>query len=247
MSNSAPFGSVYSSTYDALYGEKDYAAEVASIAERLGRSEGAILDLGCGTGSHAALLARAGYVVTGVDRSADMLAIARAKNADVEFVCADLIDFDLEGRRFDGAIMMFAVLGYLVEPSAIAAALANVRRHLRPGAAFVFDFWFGPGVLRERPAQRVRTLQVGSVVYQRSATPSLDLLRQVVDVDYRLRDVAGDADDVHERHSMRFFFPRELELLLANASFGPPSLQAFPGGGAPDEATWNVLATAIAV
>ena len=42
-----------------------------------------ILDLGCGTGGHALVLARRGYRITGVDRSASMLEIARRKAKEV--------------------------------------------------------------------------------------------------------------------------------------------------------------------
>jgi len=75
------FGQAYADQYDLLYHDKDYEAE-CDLLEEVFRRYGqepikSILDLGCGTGNHAILLARRGYRVTGVDLSADMLAHAR--------------------------------------------------------------------------------------------------------------------------------------------------------------------------
>ena len=43
---------------------------------------------------------------------------------------------------------------------------------------------------------------------------------------------------------MRFFFPRELSLLLDRAGFSLDAIEAFPGGGPPTEQTWSVLVSA---
>ena len=76
------FGAVYAQQYDLLYKDKNYDAEVA-LLERLFQAhalEGnSVLDLGCGTGQHAIRLAKRGFDVTGVDRSPEMLRIARVK------------------------------------------------------------------------------------------------------------------------------------------------------------------------
>ena len=77
----APFGPVYAEHYDLFYQHKDYEAGcsfVEAIFQRFaGQPVRSILDLGCGTGGHALRLAQRGYAVTGVDRSAAMLAEAR--------------------------------------------------------------------------------------------------------------------------------------------------------------------------
>src|SRR3990172_5281821 len=71
----------YSSYYNLLYKDEDYAGEVEYIHNLIQKhSPGAksILDLGCGTGRHDLLLAEKGYSVTGVDQSEEMLAVAKA-------------------------------------------------------------------------------------------------------------------------------------------------------------------------
>jgi len=83
--NDEVFGQVYADQYDLLYSDKNYEAECDLIEEVFRRyaksSVETILDLGCGTGGHAFPLARRGYRVTGVDRSAEMLAHAREKTS----------------------------------------------------------------------------------------------------------------------------------------------------------------------
>ncbi|MFM6580781.1 MAG: class I SAM-dependent DNA methyltransferase, partial [Dolichospermum sp.] len=66
----------YSRYYDLLYQDKDYLAEAKFIHDLIqthAPSAKTILELGCGTGRHAELLANYGYQIHGVDRSLEML------------------------------------------------------------------------------------------------------------------------------------------------------------------------------
>jgi SAM-dependent methyltransferase len=241
---SLPFGDDYAGLYDRFYAEKKYAAEcdlVEAAARRFGAPGGKrLLDVGCGTGSHAIELARRGWSVTGVDRSPAMLREARAKaereHAAIRFVESDARAFDA-GGPFDVALMMFAVIGYLGDDA--GAALANVRRHLAPGALFLFDCWYGPAVLKQRPGQRVLTVGETS----RYARASLDEARQLVSVDYRVVGAGGAG--TRELHTMRYFFAGELRSLLDTAGFELLSLTAFPSlDEAITDDDWNAFAVA---
>jgi SAM-dependent methyltransferase len=250
------FATAYASSYDALYQDKDYAGE-CDLIEQVLRAHGQpaareLLDLGCGTGGHAVELARRGYRVVGVDRSESMLAVARAKAAGgavpggLELHQGDIRTVRL-GRQFDAVLSMFGVLSYQVNDDDIAAALATAASHLRAGGLLVADVWFGPAVLHERPTERTRVIPMPGGYVLRAATPSLDLGRQVVTVDYHLWHVEGDriTSETREQHAMRFFFPRELELLLRQAGLTLLHLSAFPHvQHAPDETTWSVLLVA---
>src|SRR6478609_3000816 len=75
----------YSQYYDLLYKDKDYLGEasyVRSLIEQHYPGARSVLDLGCGTGRHALLLAESGYSITGVDRSAEMLSAAQTQLAN---------------------------------------------------------------------------------------------------------------------------------------------------------------------
>ena len=137
--------------YDLIYHDLvDYDGDVdflEAVYRRYRRSPKTILDLGCGTGNHDLPLARRGYAVTGMDRSAGMLALARKKSFKVRgnrprFVRGDMRRFDL-GRTFDAAICMFGAIGYLLTPRELTRCFRSVRAHLTPEGLFIFEFWQG--------------------------------------------------------------------------------------------------------
>ncbi|HET6497860.1 MAG TPA: class I SAM-dependent methyltransferase [Coriobacteriia bacterium] len=217
----------YADVYDALYADKDYEGEVRFVTDvfsEYGVKAGAsVLDLGCGTGGHAIPLARRGYRMTGVDLSPEMVtqAVAKAEHALVsaEFVVGDVRDVRL-GRRFDTVVSMFAVLSYQLTDADLEATFQTVAEHLEPGGLFVFDVWFGPAVLSQRPEPRTKTVitREGDTI-TRAATPELDVVEQTVRVDYEIsRSRAGAVvETTRESHTVRFFFVREVRHLLASA------------------------------
>jgi SAM-dependent methyltransferase len=252
------FGAAYADCYDILYRAKDYAGEV-DLVERLLTRHGAggprdILDLGCGTGSHALPLAARGHRVTGVDRSPGMLAQARAKAAALslahppEFVEGDVRGFDL-GRGFDVALMMFMVLGYQYENADLVAALANLRKHLAPKGLFVFDVWNGLAVLAQRPGERTVEARDGETRIVRRTHTRLDAMAQLCHVHFDIERTEGTGTATwDETHTMRFFFPQELDLLMRCNGMRLLELARFPEGeGPPDENAWNVVGVAQAV
>jgi SAM-dependent methyltransferase len=132
--------------YDVLHDDVDYPAECALLetvfSTFMTRPPLSILDLGCGTGSHAMVLAERGYRVTGIDASASMLRIARAKargRTNPAFVRADMRRFDLR-QRFDAAICMDGAFTHLLGDRDIVEHLRTVRRHLDPGGIYAFEF-----------------------------------------------------------------------------------------------------------
>ncbi|MES2178065.1 MAG: class I SAM-dependent methyltransferase [Gemmatimonadota bacterium] len=249
------FGADYAQQYDVLYQDKNYDAEV-DLLERLfsahrltGQS---VLDLGCGTGQHALRLANRGYDVTGVDRSPQMLSIARVKAEQTldelaphpSFVQGDVTSVRLGGAPFDAVLMMFAVLGYQVTNAAVRASLKTVRAHMRAGSLFVCDVWYGPAVLSVRPSERTKVVDTEDGQVIRSVRTSLDSFAHRADVSYRvwrLRDKQVIAE-MSETHAMRFFFPQELALLFEEAGLELVELRAFGTDALPTESTWNVLA-----
>jgi SAM-dependent methyltransferase len=249
------FGEPYADLYDAVYGEKDYGAECALVERVLGEHARGprtrLLDLGCGTGNHALPLAARGWQVTGVDRSPEMLAHARTKlpvagAGSARFVEGDIRTIDL-GSTFDAALMMFAVLCYQTANRDVSAALAAVRRHLRPGGLFVFDVWYGPAVLVQRPSSRFREVSVPDGRVLRQSDGELDTRRHLCTVRFHLWRLRGDlvVAEAEELHSMRYFFPLELAAFLDRADLDLLRIGAFPDFDRdPDESTWNVLGVA---
>jgi SAM-dependent methyltransferase len=247
------FGRDYAAAYDDLYQDKDYVAE-CDLIERIFTTDGQgsvrrVLDLGCGTGGHAVILAQRGSTVVGVDRSPEMLTRARARGSSARFELGEIASVDL-GETFDAVLMMFAVLGYQVGNADVKAALATVRRHLRAGGLFFCDFWYGPAVLAQRPSERVKVSDSTHGQVIRVARGELDARRNLCMVRYHVWQIeAGRVQaEVREQHPMRYFFALELELLLAEAGFELTRLGAFPNlDDEPTESTWNVALVARAI
>ncbi|MGC4087327.1 MAG: class I SAM-dependent methyltransferase [Polyangiaceae bacterium] len=246
----------YSRYYDLLYKNKDYASEVAYV-ERLIQRHGAgaksILDLGCGTGRHAHLLARKGYAVTGVDRSEEMLVTAKAsphvdtepvqQGVAPEFLQGDLRETRL-GREFDVVVSLFHVMSYQTSNADLQAAFSTIREHLRPGGVFMFDCWYGPAVLTQRPQVRIQRLEDEHIAVTRLAEPVMRPTENVVDVNYQIfiQDKgSGRTEQLSETHTMRYLFAPEVTLLCESAGLKLLGLSEFMSDAEPSVLTWNAL------
>ncbi|MBF0166155.1 MAG: class I SAM-dependent methyltransferase [Alphaproteobacteria bacterium] len=256
---SGVFGDLYSDAYDDFYVGKDYDAECDMIEALAGKIVGPgpyrLLDLGCGTGNHALPLARRGHTVVGVDRSPAMLERARRKalqeGVALSFHEADIRAVSLQDEAaFDIATMMFAVLGYQTTNQDALDALRAARNHLRQGGAFVFDVWFGPAVLDQKPERRFRAIPTRTGEILRAVESSVDVLSQVCTVSYELWSIEKDriVGRTREDHGMRFYFPLELDSLLSQAGFKLEQLGRFESPEQlPDSSAWNVVGLARAV
>lgn len=244
----------YAQYYDLLYREKDYPAEVdyvdALIKTYATNDARTILDLGCGTGGHAVLLTRKGYCVTGVDRSDAMLAIAKEKKrqrgGSVKFQKGDISTMRIAGS-FDAAIAMFAVMGYQTTNERLESSLLNIWRHLDREGLLIFDAWFGPAVIAQKPHDRVLIVEEGASTIIRLTRPVLDILTHTVNVNFTLLRIEDDKvlDHVEETHVMRFFFPKELDFMLAKTGYEVLGMHPFMKiDGDLTEDDWNMVVIA---
>lgn len=244
------FGS-YSAYYNLLYRDKDHAGEVdylQGLIRRYRPNARQLLDLGCGTGRHDLLLSERGYSVTGVDVSAEMLAIAlenipAAKLPNPpDFIRGDLRTIRLE-RRFDAVISLFHVMSYQSGNDDLRSAIATARAHLEPAGIFIFDCWYGPAVLSAPPTRRVKEMEDERISVTRIAEPDLHPNENLVDVHYRItvRDKAsGGVEELQETHRMRYLFRPELELLLHEAGLRILEAREWLTGRPAGLDTWGV-------
>jgi SAM-dependent methyltransferase len=123
--------------YDFVNGDRSDLQVYAAIVAELGARS--VLDVGCGTGDFACLLAARGIAVTGIDPALASLDVARAKpGADrVRWLHGDAAA--LPPVQVDLAVMTGNVAQAIGSDEEWAATLAGVRAALRPGGRFVFE------------------------------------------------------------------------------------------------------------
>jgi SAM-dependent methyltransferase len=129
--------------YDAFDGDRDDLTAYLTIAGELGADQ--VLDVGCGTGCLAILLADSGRTVVGVDPAEASLAVARSKDRTgrVTWLHGDATMAPALGMApplgFDLAVMTGNVAQVFVTDDGWAQALRGIRAALRPGGHLVFE------------------------------------------------------------------------------------------------------------
>lgn len=240
----------YADYYDVIYQDKNYGAECdflkAIFSKYSSKSVRSILDLGCGTGGHSLILAERGYRVTGIDISSKMLEISRKKakerKLNIEFIPGDIRKIELN-QKFDAVISMFAVISYQITNEDLISTFKAALKHLKKNGLFIFDAWFGPAVLIQKPSDRFKVIEKGSERIIRFATSLLDILNHTVDVKYKIIKLSRDKvlDEVDEVHRVRFLFPQEIKLICDMTGFKVLELCPFMNlGKTPTENDWNV-------
>ena len=155
MPADAPAYAAFARFYDEIMGDR--WADIERVRKYIARyqpSTASLLELGCGTGAVLAGLAGSDprLVVAGVDRSPEMLALARRKVPAARLVLADMTEFSL-GTRFDVVICVFDTLNHLARFGSWSQMFDRVHEHLADGGLFVFDvntidrlrrLWRGP-------------------------------------------------------------------------------------------------------
>ncbi|MEE9912515.1 MAG: class I SAM-dependent methyltransferase [Deltaproteobacteria bacterium] len=242
----------YARYYDLLYRDKNYAAEadyVAGLIRKFQPSALTILELGSGTGIHASHLADKGFTVHGIERSPEMLARSRQltdkrNDADerLSFAAGDIRHVRLK-KQFNAVISLFHVISYQTTNEDVAAAFETARHHLKPGGIFIFDVWYGPAVLTERPDIRIKRIPDDNIEITRLAEPVLHPNENRVDVHYHIfvRDLATQAvTELNETHAMRYFFKPEMELWAIHSGFTILGMEEWFTAQTVGTSTWSV-------
>ncbi|MSU54341.1 MAG: class I SAM-dependent methyltransferase [Candidatus Staskawiczbacteria bacterium] len=214
----------YADYYDEIYLQKDYKKEVAFLTGVIKKYSPikvkSILSLGCGTASHDIVLAKKGFDVLGIDGSSKMIEIAKqktkAENVKIDFKVADVSNFKT-AKKFDFAMAMFNIAGYMIENNAMENMLKNVSKSLKKGSLLVFDAWYGPAVLKDRPQDREKKFAKDGKEITRLTTQTIDTQKSIIDITFTIKE--GTKKVAQENHPMRFWYLKEMEYFLNKNGF----------------------------
>lgn len=218
----------YAYYYNAFYQDKDYLAEAGQVdvlLKKYGHGVQRLVNYGCGTGRHDIELTKLGYRCTGIDVSPLMIDIAK-KNAEdegmnIDFSVADIRKYEPE-ERYDAVISLFHVMSYQNSNEDIITAFQSARKALSKDGVFLFDVWYGPGVLSDKPSVRVKEVEDDRYKLIRIARPVMHDQENIVDVCYEVLVIDKESKEtsvINEIHSMRYFFRPELEFYLKESGF----------------------------
>jgi len=216
----------YAKYYDLLYKEKDYRSEaeyIIKIIKDCVPEAKNILDLGCGTGKHDLIFAKNNYQVTGVELSQKMTDLANNNilsetggGQEIKFINGDLRSIRLN-QKFDIITSLFHVINYQTTNEDLRAAFRTVKEHLSPKGKFIFDFWYGPAVLSDRPVSRIRRMEDEECIIERHTEPVINVNENYVDVNFRISITEKQRttkQELNETHRMRYLFLPEINLFL---------------------------------
>jgi 2-polyprenyl-3-methyl-5-hydroxy-6-metoxy-1,4-benzoquinol methylase len=214
----------YAWAYDLIISrnQRQECAFIENVLADSGIGCGAvILDAGCGTGNYSVELMQRGFHVTGVDRSSQLLMLAR-KNAEaagleILFDNGDILTLNI-GRRYD-AVLCRGVLNDLVEERDRIQVFRSFAASLRFGGLLVLDVRDWVETVKRKSAEPVsrKKVVVDGNILEFTATSKLDQVKRLLRVHetHKYRD-----DESRYDFTMKCWTKEELARNMSAAGFG---------------------------
>lgn len=207
------FDSQYLLEYEPLFSLERDRQEVARLIEILGLPSGSrILDVPCGQGRHAHLLAEAGFDVDGLDYSRELLDRARQRGtgARLRYTRADMRRLPARWTaRFDAVVNLFTSFGFFADPADDKRVIAEFARVLAPGGALIWHGGDRDGLMARFLSRDWWRTENGTLVAQ---DREFDALSGFLSVHTTW---SGDGESGSRDHRIRIYTPTRLAELCA--------------------------------
>ncbi len=189
---------------------KDWLNLLRKVIKRYKVESGLALDVACGTGEMSNLVSKEGFKVIGIDKSEEMLKVAKEKYPSLEFVKADMCDFNLKHKGIILAFSFYDSLNYLLTKEDLLKALRSVSENVAPSGLFVFDINSLEKIknMQRKPPQ-VMDKENYYCIFRHGGKKCL----WVLDMDFFLKK-NGDYVLKRERHVERGYMEEEIKKLL---------------------------------
>lgn len=245
---------LYGKYYDLLYKDKDYISETNYIKKLINLykpDSEELLDLGCGTGKHILSIAESGINVTGVEISEVMLEKAinnlrerKELHHKVKFFHGDLKSIRLK-EKYDVIILLFHVMSYQTSNNDLLLTFKTIKEHLKENGICIFDFWYGPAVLTEKPDKREKRLSDDDISILRTSNPVMRINENIVEVNFHvdISDKEGNKiEEFSETHIMRYLFKPEIKLILNFFNMSLIHIEEWKTGNMLSDESWYATA-----
>ena len=215
------------------FNNRNNILDIPFYIEYANRQKGDILELGCGTGRVALVLAEHGYFVTGIDLSKQMLIIFRQKLKarpslanNITLIHGDMSDFCLK-CEFSLIIAPFHAFQQLTDDDAIDKALINIREHLKAKGLFIINV-FSPHPIMDESwcyPETIKWQQVdeitGNYVVKKYGGDKIDTENQIIYFHYafEITNTAGKTERIVDELSLKYYYKNQLKSRIENAGF----------------------------
>jgi ubiquinone/menaquinone biosynthesis C-methylase UbiE len=209
------FDDQYLLEYEPIFSPERDRRDAARIIDVLELPSGArILDVPCGQGRHAHLLAEAGFDVTGLDYSQTLLARAKARGTGprLRYVRGDMRAMPPRWTgRFDAVLNLFTSFGFFVHPGDDARVIREFARVLKPGGVLLWHGGSRDGVVRSFISRDWWSTADGTMIgHERSFDPLSGVLTVRT-------TVKGARKTVEREHRIRLYTATRIAELCADA------------------------------
>lgn len=206
---------IYDQLYLNIFDYKEDAEFVDTILKKYHIKK--FLELGCGSGHLAQLLAKKGYKITGIDLHEEMLQIARKRLPKVEFIQQDIRTLKFE-RKFDAIIAMGRMFTYMTTNKDVESSIRSIANCLTPNGIFLFDNFSAVHFVKnfQENMEIIHEADVGTWKIKRISKNTWNLKHGVTynwNAKYYI-EKNGQRREIQDRSVLRAFFPEELEYFL---------------------------------
>lgn len=198
--------------YDTLLRHVDYQEwyeYILSVMNKYARNPQRILELGCGTGRFGSKFSNDGYTIYGLDKSLDMLRVAKTRAfLNFRILCADITGFRLS-KKMDFIFSVHDTMNYLLKDADIINMFRCVGEIMHRESVFMFDITTEHNIHKNFDGKTSRhQLRNGAVEWSNRYDPAGKLIHSTLRLE---RDGATSI----EEHIQRIYSEKEMTALCA--------------------------------